>query len=220
VAISGAGNVAQFAIEKVNQMGGKVISVCDSNATVIDEKGIDDDKCCYLMELKNVHRGRVSEYADKYKTVCFEGKNVWDVIREQGIKVDIALPCATQNEIDAENAAALVKSGCVCVAEGANMPSTPEAVRIYQDNNVLYGPGKAANAGGVATSGLEMSQNSLKLSWTREEVDNRLLIIMKSIHKSCLDAAEAYGKKGDYVMGANIAGFVKVAKAMLAYGVV
>ncbi|MFH2046624.1 MAG: NADP-specific glutamate dehydrogenase [Pseudomonadota bacterium] len=220
VAVSGSGNVAQFAIEKVNQMGGRVISVCDSGATVIDEKGIDSDKCCYIMELKNVNRGRISEYADKYKTVCFEGKNVWDVIREQGIKVDIALPCATQNEINADNAQALVKSGCICVAEGANMPSTPEAVKIFQDNNILYGPGKAANAGGVATSGLEMSQNSMKLSWTREEVDSRLLIIMKSIHNSCLNAAEAYGKKGDYVMGANIAGFVKVAKAMLAYGVV
>ncbi|MFO7557403.1 MAG: NADP-specific glutamate dehydrogenase [Desulfobacterales bacterium] len=220
VAVSGAGNVAQYAIEKVNQMGGRVISACDSSATIIDEQGIDNDKCCYLMELKNVRRGRVSEYADKYKTVCFDGKNVWDVIREQGIKVDIALPCATQNELDAENAAALVKNGCICVAEGANMPSTPEAVKIFQDNNVLYGPGKAANAGGVATSGLEMSQNSLKLSWTREEVDNRLLIIMKCIHKSCLDAATAYGKTGDYVMGANIAGFTKVAKAMLAYGIV
>ncbi|MBA3036153.1 MAG: NADP-specific glutamate dehydrogenase, partial [Desulfobacterium sp.] len=185
VAVSGSGNVAQFAIEKVNQMGGKVISVCDSNATVIDEKGIDSDKCCYIMELKNVNRGRISEYADKYKTVCFEGKNVWDVIREQGIKVDIALPCATQNEIDADNATALAKNGCICVAEGANMPSTPEAVKIFQDNNILYGPGKAANAGGVATSGLEMSQNSMKMSWTREEVDNRLLIIMKSIHNSC-----------------------------------
>jgi glutamate dehydrogenase (NADP+) len=220
VAVSGSGNVAQYAIEKVNQMGGHVISVCDSNGTIIDEKGIDNDKCCYLMELKNVHRGRVSEYADKYQTVCFEDKNVWDVIREQGIKVDIALPCATQNELDGANAEALVKNGCFCVAEGANMPSTPEAVRIFQDNNLLYGPGKAANAGGVATSGLEMSQNSLKLSWTREEVDGRLLIIMKSIHKSCMDASEAYGKKGDYVMGANIAGFVKVARAMLAYGVV
>jgi glutamate dehydrogenase (NADP+) len=220
VAVSGSGNVAQYAIEKVNQMGGRVISVCDSSATIIDEQGIDKDKCCYLMELKNVQRGRVKEYADKYESVCVEGKNVWDVIREQGIKVDIALPCATQNELDSENAAALVKNGCMCVAEGANMPSTSEAVKVFQDNNVLYGPGKAVNAGGVATSGLEMSQNSLKLSWTREEVDNRLLIIMKSIHKSCMDASEAYGKKGDYVMGANIAGFTKVAKAMLAYGIV
>jgi len=220
VAVSGSGNVAQYAIEKVNQMGGKVITVCDSNATIIDEKGINTDKCCFIMDLKNVKRGRISEYADKYKSACYEGKNVWDVIREQGIKVDIALPCATQNEIDGANAQALVKNGCICVAEGANMPSAPEAVKIFQDNNVLFGPGKAANAGGVATSGLEMSQNSMKLSWTREEVDSRLLLIMKSIHKSCVDAAEAYGKKDDYVTGANIAGFTKVAKAMLAYGIV
>lgn len=220
VAISGAGNVAQFAVEKVNQLGGKVISLCDSSATIIDEAGIDDDKCCYVLDLKNIKRGRITEYADKYKTVCYEGKNVWDVIREQSIKVDIALPCATQNEISGKNAAALVKNGCICVAEGANMPSTPEAIKIFQENKILYGPGKAANAGGVATSGLEMSQNSLRLSWTREEVDNRLLLIMKSIHKACYDTAEAYGKKGDYVTGANIAGFTKVAKAMLAYGVV
>ena len=152
-------------------------------------------------------------------TACYEGKNVWDHPRT-GIKVDIALPCATQNEINGKNAAALVKNGCYCVAEGANMPSTPDAIRIYQENKILYGPGKAANAGGVATSGLEMSQNSLRLSWTREEVDGRLLLIMKSIHKACFDTAEAYGKKGDYVTGANIAGFTKVAKAMLAYGVV
>jgi glutamate dehydrogenase (NADP+) len=220
VAVSGSGNVAQYAVEKVNQMGGRVISVCDSSSTIIDEEGIDNVKCCFLMELYNVKRGRVKEYADKYKTVCVEGKNVWDVIREQGIKVDIALPCATQNELNAENAEALVKNGCFCVAEGANMPSTPDAVKIFQDKKILYGPGKAANAGGVATSGLEMSQNSLKLSWTREEVDNRLLIIMKSIHKSCLEAAQTYGHPGDYVAGANIAGFVKVAKAMLAYGIV
>ena len=222
VAISGAGNVAQFAVEKVNQLGGKVISLCDSSSCIIDDAGIDSDKCSYVLDLKNVKRGRISEYADKYKqsTTCFEGKNVWDVIREQGIKVDIALPCATQNEINGKNAAALVKNGCYCVAEGANMPSTPDAIKIYQENKILFGPGKAANAGGVATSGLEMSQNSLRLSWTREEVDNRLLIIMKSIHKNCFDTAQAYGKKGDYVTGANIAGFTKVAKAMLAYGVV
>ncbi|MEQ8203726.1 MAG: NADP-specific glutamate dehydrogenase [Smithellaceae bacterium] len=220
VAISGAGNVAQYAVEKVNQLGGRVISLCDSSATIIDEKGIDEKKCEYVLDLKNVKRGRISEYADKYKTVCYEGKNVWDVIREQGIKVDIALPCATQNEINGENAAALVKNGCFCVAEGANMPSTPEAIKIYQDNKILYGPGKAANAGGVATSGLEMSQNSMRYSWTSEEVDQRLLIIMKSIHKNCFDTAEAYGRKGDYVTGANIAGFLKVAKAMLAFGVV
>jgi glutamate dehydrogenase (NADP+) len=221
VAISGAGNVAQYAVEKVTQLGGKVISLCDSSACIIDDSGIDSNKCNYVLELKNVKRGRISEYADKYKgTACFEGKNVWDVIREQGIKVDIALPCATQNEINGKNAAALVKNGCYCVAEGANMPSTPEAIKIYQENKILYGPGKAANAGGVATSGLEMSQNSMRYSWTREEVDNRLLIIMKNIHKACYDTAEAYGKKGDYVTGANIAGFTKVAKAMLAFGVV
>jgi glutamate dehydrogenase (NADP+) len=220
VAISGAGNVAQYAVEKVNKLGGKVISLCDSSATIIDEAGIDNDKCCYVLDLKNVKRGRITEYADKYKTTCYEGKNVWDVIREQGIKVDIALPCATQNEINGKNAAALVKNGCYCVAEGANMPSTPDAIKIYQENKILYGPGKAANAGGVATSGLEMSQNSMRLSWTREEVDNRLHIIMKTIHKNCYDTAEAYGRKGDYVTGANIAGFTKVAKAMLAFGVV
>jgi glutamate dehydrogenase (NADP+) len=221
VAISGSGNVAQYAIEKVNQLGGKVISLCDSSSTIIDEKGIDGDKCNFVMDLKNVKRGRISEYADKYSgTTCFIGESVWDVIKNQGIKVDIALPCATQNEVDGPHAEALVKNGCICVSEGANMPSTPEAVNIYQDNNVLYGPGKAANAGGVATSGLEMSQNSMRLSWPREEVDARLLQIMKSIHKSCIDASETYGKKGDYVVGANIAGFLKVANAMLAYGIV
>lgn len=220
VAVSGSGNVAQYAIEKVNELGGRVISVCDSSATIIDEKGIDSDKCYYVMELKNIHRGRIEEYSNKYQTECYLGQNVWDVIRENNIKVDIALPCATQNEIDEQNARALIENGCYCLAEGANMPSTPEAVRVYQEKGILYGPGKAANAGGVATSGLEMSQNSLKLSWTREEVDHKLLQIMKSIHKSCLDASETYGKKGDYVAGANIAGFVKVARAMVAYGIV
>jgi len=220
VAISGSGNVAQYAVEKVAHLGGKVISLSDSSATIIDEAGIDLKKLDFILELKNVKRGRIAEYANKYKASVFEGKGIWDVVREQGIRHDIALPCATQNEIDGNNAAAMVKNGCVCVAEGANMPSNPDAVRIFQENNVLYGPGKAANAGGVATSGLEMSQNSLKLSWTREEVDNRLLIIMKSIHKACVETSEAYGKKGDYVAGANIAGFTKVANAMLAYGVV
>ena len=220
VAVSGSGNVAQFAIEKVIQMGGRVITVCDSNATIVDESGIDTEKCCFIMELKNGRRGRIKEYADQYKCVCFEEKNVWDVIREQGIKIDIALPCATQNELNGEHAAALVKNGCVCVSEGANMPSTPEAVRVFQEHKILFGPGKAANAGGVATSGLEMSQNSLRLSWSREEVDRRLLEIMKNIHVNCLNAAEAYGRKGDYIAGANIAGFVKVAKAMHAFGVV
>lgn len=220
VAISGSGNVAQYAVEKVAQLGGKPITLSDSSATIIDEKGIDAKKLDFVLDLKNVRRGRISEYAAKYKTLCAEGENVWDVIRKQGIKIDIALPCATENEINAEGAKALIKNGCICVAEGANMPSTPEAIKIYQNSNILYGPGKAANAGGVATSGLEMSQNSLKLSWTSEEVDNRLLIIMKSIHKACVETAEEYGRKGDYVMGANIAGFTKVARAMLSYGIV
>ena len=221
VAISGSGNVAQYTVEKVNQLGGRVITLCDSTATIVDEKGIDAKKCDYVIELKNVKRGRIKEYADKYrKVLCVEGKNIWEAIRDQGIRIDIALPCATQNEIDGACAQAMVKNGCICVSEGANMPSNPDAVKIFQDNRVLYGPGKAANAGGVATSGLEMSQNSMKLSWTREEVDARLLFIMKSIHRACVDTAEAYGRKGDYVAGANIAGFTKVANAMLAYGLV
>lgn len=218
--VSGSGNVAQYTVEKVNTLGGRVISLSDSNGTVIDEKGIDADKLNYLMELKNIRRGRIREYADKYGVKFFEGQSVWDVIREEGIKVDVAFPSATQNEIDGRNGEALVKNGCICVSEGANMPSTPDAIKYYQEYNILYGPGKAANAGGVATSGLEMSQNSMRLSWPREEVDGRLQGIMKSIHRACLDASEAYGKKGDYVTGANIAGFVKVAKAMLAYGIV
>lgn len=219
VAISGSGNVAQFAVEKVNQLGGKVVTLCDSSSTIIDDQGISGEKCGYVMDLKNVQRGRISEYADRFNgAVCYIGESVWDVIKSQGLKIDIALPCATQNEIDGSHAEALVKGGCICVAEGSNMPSTPEAVKVFQDNNLLFGPGKAANAGGVATSGLEMSQNSMRLLWSREEVDARLLGIMKSIHKSCLDASEAYGKKGDYVAGANIAGFMKVANAMMAYG--
>ena len=221
VAVSGSGNVAQYAVEKVNQMGGKVISLCDSGATIVDEEGIDAGKLDFVLELKNLKRGRIKEYADKYrKVLCVEGKNIWEAIRDQGIRIDIALPCATQNEIDGSCAQAMVRNGCIGVSEGANMPSNPEAVKIFQDNNVLYGPGKAANAGGVATSGLEMSQNSMKLSWTREEVDERLLCIMKNIHRACVDTAEAYGRKGDYVAGANIAGFTKVANAMLAYGIV
>jgi len=220
VAISGSGNVAQYAVEKVNQLGGRVITLCDSSATIVDEAGIQGEKCEYVKELKNVRRGRIKEYADKYKTVCYIGDSVWDVIREQGLKVDIAIPCATQNELDGKNAEALVKNGCFCVSEGANMPSTPEAVNVFREHNVLFGPGKAANAGGVSVSGLEMSQNSLKLSWSREEVDKMLFNIMKSIHKACLDAGEAYGKKGDYVTGANIAGFLKVARSMFAYGIV
>ncbi|MFA5857724.1 MAG: NADP-specific glutamate dehydrogenase [Elusimicrobiota bacterium] len=220
VAISGSGNVAQYAAEKVSQLGGKVITLCDSESTIVDEEGIHGPKLAHVLEIKNVKRGRIKEYTNKYKAVCFEGKSVWDVIKEKGLKIDIALPCATQNEISKEHAQALIKNGCLCVAEGANMPCTFDAVKLLQDNNVLFAPAKAANAGGVATSGLEMSQNSMRLSWTKEEVDQKLLGIMKNIHSSCLDAAACYGKKGDYLSGANIAGFLKVAKAMISYGVI
>ena len=218
--VSGSGNVAQYTIEKLLDLGAKPISLSDSSGTIIDEKGIDRDKLAYAMDLKNVRRGRVKEYAEAHKVPYFPDLSVWDVVKQEGIKTELAFPSATQNEINAEHAQALVDNGCICVSEGANMPSSQEAVDIFQDNKLMYGPGKAANAGGVATSGLEMSQNSLRLSWTREEVDERLHGIMKSIHKTALDAAETYGDPGNYVMGANVAGFLKVAKAMLAYGVV
>lgn len=218
--VSGSGNVAQFTIQKLLQLGVRVISVSDSNGTVIDEKGFDKDKLDLLMDIKNNKRGRVKDYAAALNLPYFDGKGIWDVIREQGVKCDAAFPSATQNELDGENAQALVKNGCYCVSEGANMPSTPEAVAVFHENNVLYAPGKASNAGGVATSGLEMSQNSLRMSWDSEEVDRRLHNIMRSIHKNCLSAAEAYGKAGNYVDGANIAGFLKVAKAMVSYGVI
>jgi glutamate dehydrogenase (NADP+) len=219
-AVSAAGNVAQYTVEKLLQLGGKIITLSDSNGTIVDEKGIDREKLDFVLNLKNFRRGRINEYAERYKVPYYPNKSVWDVIDEQGLKVDLAFPSAHENEIDGKSAAALVKSGCYCVSEGANMPSTLDAIKVYQENNVLYGPAKAANAGGVATSGLEMSQNSMRLSWSREEVDQRLHGIMKSIHKACLEAAETYGKKGDYLMGANIAGFIKVANAMLAYGIV
>jgi glutamate dehydrogenase (NADP+) len=219
-AVSAAGNVAQYTVEKLLQLGGKIITLSDSNGTIVDEKGIDREKLDFVLELKNLRRGRISEYAERYKVPYYQNKSVWDVIGEQGVKVDLAFPSAHENEIDGKSAAALVKNGCYCVSEGANMPSNLDAIKVYQENHVLYGPAKAANAGGVATSGLEMSQNSMRLSWSREEVDQRLHGIMKSIHKACLEAAETYGKKGDYLMGANIAGFIKVANAMLAYGIV
>ena len=219
-AVSASGNVAQYTTEKVLDLGGKVITLSDSSGSIVDEAGVDREKLAYVLDLKNVRRGRIKEYAEKYNVPYYEGKSVWDVIREESIKVDIAYPSATQNEIEAENAQGLVDNGCFVVSEGANMPSTMDAIHIYQSNNVLYGPAKAANAGGVATSGLEMSQNSLRLSWSREEVDQRLHGIMKSIHQASLEAAEAYGTPGDYLTGANIAGFIKVAKAMLAYGIV
>lgn len=218
--VSGSGNVAQYTVEKLLDLGAKPISLSDSSGTIIDENGIDRDKLQYVMDLKNIRRGRIKEYAETHKVPYFPDLSVWDVVKQEGIKAELAFPSATQNEINAEHAQALVDNGCIAVSEGANMPSTLDAVEIYQGNNLLYGPAKAANAGGVATSGLEMSQNSLRLSWSREEVDGRLHGIMKSIHKTSLDAAETYGDPGNYLMGANIAGFLKVAKAMLAYGVV
>jgi glutamate dehydrogenase (NADP+) len=219
--VSGSGNVAQYTIEKINQLGGKAISVSDSDGTIVDEEGIDAKKLAYMMDLKNIRRGRIAEYTESHKGAkYFAGKSIWDVVTEQGLKVDLAFPSATQNEIDEKNAKGLLKAGCYLVSEGANMPSTPEAQEVYLEKKILYGPAKAANAGGVATSGLEMSQNSLRLSWDRAEVDQRLHGIMKSIHKASLDAAHEYGQPGNYLMGANIAGFIKVANAMVAYGVV
>ena len=214
VAVSGSGNVSQYAIQKVNELGGKVVTLSDSNGTVYDKNGIDETKWQYLMDLKNIRRGRIKEYADQFKCEYHEGRRPWFA------KCDIALPCATENEINGEDAKTLVKNGCICVAEGANMPTTPEGVEVFLKNKALYGPGKAANAGGVATSGLEMSQNSLRLSWTREEVDNRLHDIMKSIHRACKETAEEYGDPGNYVLGANIAGFIKVANTMMDQGLV
>ncbi len=219
-AVSASGNVAQYTIEKLLQLGAKPITVSDSGGAVVVEAGIDRDKLDFILELKNVRRGRIQEFAEAFNLPYYAGKSVWDVIREQGIKVDLAFPSATQNEIQGEHAQALVDNGCICVAEGANMPSTPEAIEVYLEHKILYGPGKAANAGGVATSGLEMSQNSLRLAWPRQEVEQRLHKIMKDIHRACLEASEAYGDPGNYMMGANIAGFVKVARAMLAYGVI
>jgi len=220
-AVSASGNVAQYTVEKMNQFGGKVITLSDSNGTVVDEAGIDQEKLAFVLDLKEIRRGRIKEYVNKYpQAVYYEDKSVWEVIREQGIKVDLAFPSATENEIDRELAEALVKSGCYCISEGANMPSTLEAIEVYQEHKVLYGPAKAANAGGVATSGLEMSQNSMRLNWPKEEVDSRLHEIMKSIHRACLEAAQTYGRPGDYLLGANIAGFLKVANSMMAYGIV
>ncbi len=214
VCISGSGNVAQFAVEKVTELGGRVVTMSDSNGFIHDPKGIDREKLNFIMELKNVRRGRIKEYAVKYGTGYFEDKRPWI------IKCDIAMPNATQNEISREEAETLVKNGCMCVVEGANMPSTIEAVEVFLKAGILYGPGKAANAGGVATSGLEMTQNSMRLPWSREEVDERLRIIMKNIHSTCV----RYGKQDDgfvnYVKGANIGGFVKVANAMVAQGLV
>ncbi len=212
--VSGSGNVAQYTVEKVTELGGKCVTLSDSGGTIYDPAGIDAEKLAFVMELKNVKRGRIKEYADKYGCEYLEGKNPWSV------KCDCAFPSATQNEISGDDAKALLDNGCFVVSEGANMPSVPEAVELFVEKKILYGPGKAANAGGVATSGLEMSQNSARLSWTREDVDAKLNAIMVSIHEAAAAAAAEYGQPGNYVMGANIAGFTKVADAMLDQGVV
>ena len=212
--VSGSGNVAQYTVQKLNQLGAKAVTLSDSHGTIYDPDGIDEAKLAFVMELKNIRRGRIKEYAGKYGVDYYEGKRPW------GVKCDCAFPSATQNEINGEDAKTLLANGCILVAEGANMPSTPEAVEQFLAKKICYGPGKAANAGGVATSGLEMSQNSLRLSWTREEVDERLHNIMIAIHKQSYDAAEEYGDPGNLVIGANIAGFVKIADAMLDQGLV
>ncbi|MDR2203327.1 MAG: NADP-specific glutamate dehydrogenase [Nitrososphaerota archaeon] len=213
VAVSGSGNVAQFAVQKVIELGGKVVTLSDSNGTIYDNEGIDGSKLAYVMDLKNKRRGRIREYATQYKNSEYlEGKRPW------GVECHVALPCATQNELSGEDAKTLVNNGCYCISEGANMPTEPEGVKIFLKNQVLYGPGKAANAGGVTTSGLEMAQNSMRLSWTREEVDSKLKAIMKAIHQTCVK----YGQEGDfinYVKGANIGGFIKVADTMIDQGI-
>jgi glutamate dehydrogenase/leucine dehydrogenase len=212
--VSGSGNVAQFSTQKATEMGGKVVTMSDSNGFIHDPDGITPEKLAYVMHLKNVKRGRIQEYAEKYGAKYYEGQRPWV------IKCDVALPSATQNEVNGEDAKTLIANGCFVVSEGANMPSTPDAIEAYQAARILYGPGKAANAGGVATSGLEMSQNSMRLNWSREEVDNRLHTIMKNIHANCVKFGKDESGYIDYVKGANIGGFVKVADAMLAQGIV
>lgn len=215
VVISGSGNVAQFAAVKATQLGAKVITLSDSGGYILDEDGIDSKKLQFVMDLKNVKRGRISEYVDEYPNAkYFDGETPW------GVKCDIVMPCATQNELHEEDARTLVKNRCMCVGEGANMPCTPEAVEVFQKEKILFSPGKASNAGGVATSGLEMSQNSMRYNWSAEEVDKKLHEIMRSIHDSCVEYGGGENGYVDYVKGANIAGFVKVADAMLAQGVV
>jgi len=214
VVISGAGNVAQYACEKVTQLGGKVVTLSDSSGYIYDPDGIDAEKLAFVMELKNVKRGRIKAYADKYGCEFHEFKRPWSV------PCDIALPCATQNELNGDDATVLVDNGCVCVSEGANMPCTPKAIAVFEDRKILFAPGKASNAGGVAVSGLEMSQNSLRYNWTREEVDTRLHAIMVDIHEVCVRFGSDADGHVNYIKGANIAGFVKVADAMLDQGVV
>ena len=221
VLISGSGNVAQFACQKVIELGGRVLTLSDSSGFIVDEDGIDVEKLAFVMDLKNVKRGRIREYADKYKNAKYQeadSKKSFNPL--WAVKCDVALPCATQNEINEDDADNLVKNGCTCLAEGANMPTIPGGVNVLLEGKMLYGPGKAANAGGVAVSGLEMSQNSQRLAWTREEVDSKLHRIMVNIHTACRETAESYGTPGNYVNGANIAGFLKVANAMMDQGLV
>jgi len=213
VLISGSGNVAQFAIQKVNQLGGKVVTASDSDGFIYDPDGIKGEKWEYLMELKNVRRGRISEYAEEFGVQYFPGERPWR------IPAQVALPCATQNEINGEEARTLVKNGCICLSEGANMPTTLEGVEVFLEAKILYGPGKAANAGGVATSGLEMTQNSMRLNWSREEVDQKLHEIMIAIHGQCVNYGKIAGFT-NYVKGANVAGFIKVANAMMDQGLI
>jgi glutamate dehydrogenase (NADP+) len=215
VAISGSGNVAQYAVKKALELGAKVVTLSDSNGSVYDPDGIDAEKLEYVMILKNALRGRIKEYAEKYPSAQY-----WEGSRPWKAKCDIALPCATQNELNGDDASTLVANGCICVAEGANMPSTPEAIKVFQNSKILYAPGKAANAGGVAVSGLEMSQNSMRLTWTAEEVDKQLQGIMKSIHANCVKNGIDQDGYINYVKGANVSGFMKVANAMLAQGLV
>ncbi|MCP3958782.1 MAG: NADP-specific glutamate dehydrogenase, partial [bacterium] len=214
VLISGSGNVAQFAAEKLLERGSKILTLSDSSGAIVDEAGIDSGKLNFVFDLKNNRRGRIKEYVERYPEATYlDGQRPWSV------PCDVALPCATENEIEAADADALLAGGCGCIAEGANMPSTPEAIEKYLDAKILYGPGKAANAGGVAVSGLEMTQNAMRLSWTREEVDERLHMIMKEIHRTCVEYGEHDGFV-NYVDGANIAGFIKVADSMLEQGLV
>jgi glutamate dehydrogenase (NADP+) len=212
--VSGSGNVAQYTVEKLLQLGAKPVTLSDSTGCIYDKDGIDEEKLAWVLELKNVRRGRIREYVEKFGAEYKEGERPW------GVACDCAFPSATQNEIDEKDAKTLLDNGCTVISEGANMPSTPEAVDLFIEKRVLYGPGKAANAGGVATSGLEMSQNAMRLAWGRDEVDGRLNEIMVRIHDACVSAAEEYGQPGNYVMGANIAGFRKVADSMLDQGVV
>jgi glutamate dehydrogenase (NADP+) len=219
--VSGSGNVAQYTVEKINQLGGKVVTLSDSSGFIYDAAGINTEKLAFIMELKNVKRGRIKEYTEKYKSATFTPvDSKLDYNPLWNIKAQCAFPSATQNEINEKDAKNLVKNGVYLVSEGSNMPTTPEGVEIFVENEVLYGPGKAANAGGVATSGLEMSQNSMRLNWSREEVDKRLHEIMKNIHRACVNASKEYNTPGNYVNGANIAGFLKVANAMMDQGLV